>query len=46
MNCQHRIRQTAVAAPVQRWLDRLDKLLADELHLELDRTASFCTSRC
>ncbi|MEZ4644789.1 MAG: transposase, partial [Chloroflexota bacterium] len=36
LNCQHRIRQTAVAAPVQRWLDRLDKLLADELHLELD----------
>lgn len=36
LNCQHIIRQTAVAAPVQRWLDRLDKLFDDELHLELD----------
>lgn len=36
LNCQHAIRQTAVAAPVQRWLDRLDKLLGDELRLELD----------
>jgi len=36
LNCQHAIRQTAVAAPVQHWLDRLDKLFGDELRLELD----------
>lgn len=36
LNCQHYIRQAAVAAPVQRWLDRLDKLFGDELRLEQD----------
>lgn len=36
LNCQHFIRQTTVATPVQRWLERFDKLFDDELRLELD----------
>jgi len=36
LNYQHVIRQAPLAVPVQRWLDHLDKLFADELRLELD----------
>lgn len=36
LDCQHLLRQTALAPAVQGWLERLDKLLADELRLELD----------
>lgn len=36
LNCQHLIRQSSVSPAVQRWLDRLDKILGDELRLELD----------
>ena len=34
LNCQHHIRQDEVSASVQLWLDRLDKIFADELRLE------------
>jgi len=36
LNCQHLIRQAAVAPSVQCWLERLDKLFNDELRLEHD----------
>lgn len=38
LNCQHHLRQDAVAPPVQVWLDRLDKIFADELRLEQDES--------
>lgn len=36
LNCQHLIRQTPVSPAGQLWLDRLDKVLDDELRLEQD----------
>ena len=36
LNCQHLIRQTPVSPAVQRWLDRLDKIVGNELRLEHD----------
>lgn len=42
LNCQHLLRQTAVPPTVQRWLDRLDKICADELRLEKDEEGQLC----
>ncbi len=36
LNCQHHLRQHNVPPAVQLWLDRLDKIFADELRLEQD----------
>ena len=36
LNCQHHLRQQDVAPSVQVWLDRLDKIFADELRLDQD----------
>jgi len=36
LNCQHLLRQSPVSPAVQRELDRLDKILGDELRLEQD----------
>ncbi len=36
LNCQHQLRQQHIAPSVQLWLDRLDKIFADECCLEQD----------
>ncbi len=36
LNCQHQLRQETVTPAVQLWLDRLDKIFADELRIAED----------
>ena len=43
LNCQHLLRQKTVSPPVHCWLDRLDKLFADELRLERDENGQLVT---